>query len=43
VSIEEGDMSTIAWDDIEEVFSDEWEIDGLAMTTDAIRALVAGD
>jgi hypothetical protein len=43
VSIEEGDMSTIAWDDIEEVFSHEWEIDGLAMTTDAIRALVAGE
>jgi phenylpyruvate tautomerase PptA (4-oxalocrotonate tautomerase family) len=43
VSIEEGDMSTIAWDNIEEVFSDEWEIGGLAMTTDAIPALVAGE
>jgi hypothetical protein len=32
-----------AWADIEEVFSDEWEIGGLAMSTDAIRALVAGE
>jgi hypothetical protein len=36
-------MSTIAWDDIEEVFSDEWEIGGLAITTNAINALVAGE
>jgi 4-oxalocrotonate tautomerase len=43
VSIEEGDMSTIAWDDIEEVFSDEWEIGGSAITTNAINALVAGE
>jgi 4-oxalocrotonate tautomerase len=43
VSIEEGDMSTVAWVDIEEVFTDEWEIGVLAMTTDAIRALVAGE
>ena len=28
-----------AWADIEDVLSDEWEIGGLAMTTDAIRAL----
>ena len=32
-----------AWDNIEEVVSDEWEIGGLAMMTDAIRALVAGE
>ena len=32
-----------AWADIEDVLSDEWEIGGLAMTTDAIRALVAGE
>jgi hypothetical protein len=31
------------WADIEDVLSDEWEIGGLAMTTDAIRALVAGE
>lgn len=36
-------MSTIAWDDIEEVFSDEWEIGGSAITTNAINALVAGE
>ena len=33
--------SSWAWVDIEDVLSDEWEIGGLAMTTDAIRALVA--
>ena len=43
VSIEGGEMCTEAWVDIEEVLSDEWEIGGLAMTTDAIRALVAGE
>ena len=32
-----------AWADIEDVLSDEWEIGGLAMTTEAIRALVAGE
>ena len=32
-----------AWVDIEDVLSDEWETGGLAMTTDAIRALVAGE
>jgi len=42
-SIDSGEASTFAWADIEEVLSDEWEIGGLAMTTDAIRALVAGD
>ena len=33
----------LAWADIEDVLSDEWEIGGLAMPTDAIRALVAGE
>jgi ketosteroid isomerase-like protein len=32
-----------AWVDIEDVLSDEWEIGGLAMKTDAIRALVADE
>ena len=43
VSIEEENMPPWAWLDIEDVLSDEWEIGGLAMTTDAIRALVAGE
>jgi 4-oxalocrotonate tautomerase len=42
-SIEGADVGTVAWVDIEEVLTDEWEIGGLAMTTDAIRALVAGE
>jgi 4-oxalocrotonate tautomerase len=41
VSIKEQNSSS--WVDIEDVFSDEWEIGGLAMTTDEIRALVAGE
>jgi 4-oxalocrotonate tautomerase len=43
VSIKEQNSTSWAWADIEDVFSDEWEIGGLAMTTDAIRALVAGE
>jgi 4-oxalocrotonate tautomerase len=43
VSIKEQNSPSWAWADIEDVFSDEWEIGGLAMTTDAIRALVAGE
>ena len=31
------------WEDIEHILSAEWEIGGLAMPTDAIRALVAGE
>jgi hypothetical protein len=31
------------WTDIEDVLTAEWEIGGLAMPTDAIRALVAGE
>jgi len=42
-SIEREDMCSVTWADLEEVLSDEWEIGGLAMTTDAIRALVAGE
>jgi hypothetical protein len=33
----------LAWVDAEEAFSDEWEIGGVAMTTDAIRTLMAGE
>ena len=43
VSINEQSTPSWAWVDIEDVLSDEWEIGGLAMTTDAIRALVAGE
>jgi 4-oxalocrotonate tautomerase len=43
VSIEEENMPPWTWVDGEDVLSDEWEIGGLAMTTDAIRALVAGE
>jgi hypothetical protein len=32
-----------AWADIEGVLSGEWEIGGLAMPTDMIRELVAGE
>ena len=41
-SIEGADEGNVAWIDIEQALTDEWEIGGLAMTTDAIRALVAG-
>ena len=43
VSIKEQKSPSWAWVDIEDVLSDEWEIGGLAMTTDAIRGLVAGE
>jgi 4-oxalocrotonate tautomerase len=43
VSIKEQNSPSWAWIDVEDVLSDEWEIGGLAMTTDAIRALVAGE
>jgi hypothetical protein len=33
----------LAWADIEDILSAEWEIGGLAKPTDAIRALVADD
>jgi 4-oxalocrotonate tautomerase len=43
VSIKEQNSPPWAWADIEDVLSAEWEIGGLAMPTDAIRALVAGE
>jgi 4-oxalocrotonate tautomerase len=43
VSIKEQNGPSWAWVDIGDVLSDEWEIGGLAMTTDAIRAPVAGE
>lgn len=43
VSIKEQNSPCWSSVDIEDVLSDEWEIGGLAMTTDAIRALVAGE
>jgi hypothetical protein len=33
----------VAWADIEDVLSDEWEIGATAMTIDAILALVAAE
>jgi len=38
-----GTTASWSWADIEDVLSDEWEIGGLAMSTDEIRALVAGE
>jgi 4-oxalocrotonate tautomerase len=43
VSIKEQNSPSWAWADIEDDLSAEWEIGGLAMPTDAIRALVAGE
>ena len=43
VSIKEQNGPSWAWVDIEDVLSDEWEIGGSAMTTDAIRSLVTGE
>jgi len=42
-SVEEAEMCSVTWADIQDVLDEEWEIGGLAMTTDAIRALVAGE
>jgi 4-oxalocrotonate tautomerase len=42
-SIEGVDAGTLTWIDIEQAITDGWEIGGLAMTTDAIRALVADE
>lgn len=41
-SIESGETGTLPWAEIEELL-DEWEIGGPAMSTEAIRALIAGD
>ncbi len=42
-SVEEAEMCSVTWADIQNVLDEEWEIGGLAMSTDAIRALVAGE
>ena len=42
-SIESRETGTLTWADLEEVLSEEWEIGGLAMTTQAVRTLTAGD
>jgi len=43
VSVEETEISSVTWADIQDVLDDEWEIGGLARMTDEIRALVAGE
>jgi len=42
-SVEEAEMCSVTWADIQDVLDEEWEIGGLAMSTDTIRALVAGE
>jgi hypothetical protein len=42
-SIEIEDMCTLGWTDLEEVPAEDWELGGLCMTTEAIRALIAGE
>jgi 4-oxalocrotonate tautomerase len=43
VSVEGAEMPSVTWADIRDVLDEQWEIGGLAMSTDAIRALVAGE
>ena len=43
VAIKEQKSPSWASVDLEDVLSEEWEIGGLAMSTDAIRELVAGE
>ena len=43
VSVEEAEMCSVTWADIQDVLDEEWEIGGLAMSTDAVRSLVAGE
>jgi hypothetical protein len=43
VSVGEAEMASVRWADIQDVLDEEWEIGGLAMSTDVIRALVAGE
>jgi len=43
VSVEEAEMCSVTWAEIQDVLDEEWEIGGLAMSTDTIRALVAGE
>ena len=42
-SIEGADEGDVAWIDIEQALTAEWEIGGSAMPTDAIRGFVAGE
>ena len=42
-SVEEAERCSVTWADIQDVLDEEWEIGGLAISTDAIRALVAGE
>ena len=42
-SIRVEDMCTLGWTDLEEVSSEDWELGGLSMTTEALRALIAGE
>ena len=42
-SIEAEDMCTLGWTDLEELPSEDWELGGLSMTTEALRALIAGE
>jgi hypothetical protein len=37
------DICTLGWTDLEEVPAEDWELGGLSMTTEAIRALIAGE
>ena len=45
VSVEgKAEMCSVTWSrTIQDVLDEQWEIGGLAMSTDAIRALVAGE
>ena len=43
VSIKQQNGPTVAWADIEDLLSDEWEIGAPAMMIDAILALVADE
>ena len=43
LSIEEGGVPTGTRIDVEEVLGDEWDFGVSAMTTDAIRILIAGE
>jgi hypothetical protein len=42
-SIQVEDICTVDWNDLEEVPSEDWELAGLSMTTEALRALIAGE
>jgi 4-oxalocrotonate tautomerase len=42
-SVQLDDMCTLGWTDLEEVPSEDWELGGLSMTTEALRALIAGE